>query len=269
MRITFGQYIPGNTIVHRCDPRTKLLGTLAFMVLVLLIKSFTAYALTALFLALVFAAARISPKYVLRSIRAVLFVIGVTFVINLFFYQGHDLLWSWKFLHIYKDGIIFSTKMALRIIMLVIGASVVTYTTTSVNLTDGLESLMSPLKIVHFPAHEAAMMMSIALRFIPIFADETDRIMKAQTARGSDFDSKKLTQKVKSYIPVLIPLFISAWRRADELANAMNARCYRGGKGRTKFRVLRFGKDDLIALFVFLLYTAGVILLTYVFKTLP
>ena len=157
--------------------------------------------------------------------------------------------------------------MALRIMSLVIGASVVTYTTTSVNLTDGLESLMKPLKIVRFPVHEAAMMMGIALKFIPIFADETDRIIKAQTARGSDFDSKKFMTRVKSYIPVLIPLFISAWRRADELAQAMNARCYRGGNGRTRYRVMKFTKLDLIALLVFLAYGAGIILLTYVFKT--
>ena len=174
-------------------------------------------------------------------------------------------MWEWKFIHIYRDGIIFSLKMALRIMLLVTGASVVTYTTTSVNLTDGLESLLSPLRLFRFPTHEAAMMMSIALRFIPIFADETDRIMKAQTARGSDFDSKKLTQRVKSYIPVLIPLFISAWKRADELATAMNSRCYRGGKGRTKFRVLRFGRPDAGALAAFVVLTAAVILLTYVF----
>ena len=136
------------------------------------------------------------------------------FIINIFFFQGKELLWSWKFIHIYKDGLIFSTKMALRIMSLVIGASVVTYTTTSVNLTDGLESLMKPLKIVRFPVHEAAMMMGIALKFIPIFADETDRIIKAQTARGSDFDSKKFMTRVKSYIPVLIPLFISALKSA-------------------------------------------------------
>ena len=250
MRVSFGQYIPGNSFVHRLDPRTKLLGTLAFMVFVLLIKTFSAYILTAIFLAAVFIAAHIPFKYVLKSLRAVLVIIAVTFIINIFFFQGKELLWSWKFIHIYKDGLIFSTKMALRIMSLVIGASVVTYTTTSVNLTDGLESLMKPLKIVHFPVHEAAMMMGIALKFIPIFADETDRIIKAQTARGSDFDSKKFMARVKSYIPVLIPLFISAWRRADELAQAM-----------------KYTKLDLIALLVFLAYGAGIILLTYVFKT--
>ncbi|MBP5780512.1 MAG: energy-coupling factor transporter transmembrane protein EcfT, partial [Clostridia bacterium] len=263
----FGQYIPGNSFVHRLDPRTKLLGTLAFMVFVLLIKTFSAYILTAIFLAAVFIAAHIPFKYVLKSLRAVLVIIAVTFIINIFFFQGKELLWSWKFIHIYKDGLIFSTKMALRIMSLVIGASVVTYTTTSVNLTDGLESLMKPLKIVRFPVHEAAMMMGIALKFIPIFADETDRIMKAQTARGSDFDSKKFMARVKSYIPVLIPLFISAWRRADELAQAMNARCYRGGNGRTRYRMMKFTKFDLIALLVFLAYGAGIILFTYVFKT--
>lgn len=266
MRISFGQYIPGNSFVHRLDPRTKLLGTLAFMVFVLLIKTFSAYLLTAVFLAAVFISAHIPFKYVLKSLRAVLVIIAVTFIINIFFFQGKELLWSWKFIHIYKDGLIFSTKMALRIMSLVIGASVVTYTTTSVNLTDGLESLMKPLKIVRFPVHEAAMMMGIALKFIPIFADETDRIIKAQTARGSDFDSKKFMTRVKSYIPVLIPLFISAWRRADELAQAMNARCYRGGNGRTRYRVMKFTKLDLIALLVFLAYGAGIILLTYVFK---
>jgi len=266
MRITIGQYLPGDSVVHRADPRTKLLGTIAFMVLVLLVKTFCGYALTALFLTVVFAAARISPKFVLKSLRPVVYIVILTFVLNVFFYHGNDLLWSWKFIHIYKDGLIFSVKMALRIIMLVAGASVVTYTTTSVTLTDGIESLLKPLKIIHVPAHEIAMMMSIALRFIPIFADETDRIMKAQSARGSDFDSKKLTERVKSYIPVLIPLFVSAWRRAEELSGAMNARCYRGGEGRTRFRQLKFSKADLWCLLVFLAYTAGVIVLTYVVK---
>ena len=171
------------------------------------------------------------------------------------------MLYHWRFITIYLESLIFCARMCLRIIFLVVGVSIVTYTTTPVMLTDGIEALLSPLKILHFPVHEVAMMMSIALRFIPTFAEETDRIMKAQTARGSDFDSKRIMERIRSFVPILIPLFISAWRRAEELANAMNARCYRGGEGRSRFRVLRMTKIDGVIFGVTAILAAGVILI--------
>ena len=184
----------------------------------------------------------------------------ITVILNVLFYNGETVLAEFWKITIYKEGVLFAVKMLLRIILLVLGSSVLTYTTTSVMLTDGLESLMSPLKVIKFPVHDIAMMMSIALRFIPTFMDETDRIMKAQTARGSDFDSKNIIQRVKSYIPILIPLFISAWRKAEDLATAMNARCYRGGKGRTKFRVLKFTWIDLILVLCMIIFIASIVL---------
>ena len=259
MKIAIGQYVPGNTVLHRADPRTKFVLTIAYMVAVMLAKSFTAYLVTILFIAAAYICAHINVGKILRSLRPLLIMMLITAVLNLFFYHGTT-VWIeiWK-ITIYKESVIFAAKMVVRIILLVLGSSVLTYTTTSVMLTDGLESLMSPLKIVHFPVHEIAMMMSIALRFIPTFMDETDRIMKAQMARGSDFDSKNLIRKIKSYIPILIPLFISAWRKAEELATAMNARCYRGGEGRTKFKVLKFTYiDTILAIITVLLFVAVV-----------
>ena len=184
----------------------------------------------------------------------------ITVVLNVLFYKGENVLLDFWKITIYKEGIFFAVKMLLRIVLLVLGSSVLMYTTTSVMLTDGIESLLSPLKKIHFPAHEIAMMMSIALRFIPTFVDETDRIMKAQKARGSDFDSKNLIQKIKSYIPILIPLFISAWRKAEDLATAMNARCYRGGEGRTKFKVLRFTYIDLLLTIITIILLVVIVL---------
>ncbi len=259
MNIVIGQYLPGNSLLHRADPRTKLLLTFAFMVLVILIDSFLGYGITACFLLLIVLTSRISMKYVWKSIKPILFLLLFTVVLNLFFYKGDTLLFHFGFLRIYLEGIYFSLKMALRIVMIVVGASLLTYTTTSILLTDGLEKLMSPLTVVGFPAHDIAMMMSIALRFIPTFIDETDRIMKAQAARGSDFDTGKLVERIKGFIPILIPLFVSAFRRAEDLATAMEARCYRGGKGRTRYRVLKFTWVDLVILLIFLVYATLII----------
>ena len=206
-------------------------------------------------------AARIRPKYVWKSMKPILLIVIFTLVLNLFFYQGQTVLFEWKFITIYLESLLFCVRMCLRIIFLVVGISIVTYTTTPVMLTDGIEALLSPLKVLHFPVHEVAMMMSIALRFIPTFAEETDRIMKAQTARGSDFDSKKITERIRSFVPILIPLFISAWRRAEDLANAMNARCYRGGEGRTRFRVLRLTKIDGMMILATVFFVSSVIVL--------
>lgn len=260
MRIAIGQYVPGTSALHRADPRTKFVLTFAYMVVVMIADNYAAYLAAALYLGAAYVCARINIGKILRSLRPLIIMMVLTALLNLFFYRGTT-VWIeiWK-ITIYKESALFALRMVLRIVLLVLGSSVLTYTTTSVMLTDGLESLFSPLKKIRFPVHEIAMMMSIALRFIPTFMDETDRIMKAQLARGSDFDSKNLISKIKSYIPILIPLFISAWRKAEELATAMNARCYRGGEGRTKFKVLKFTYIDLILVIITAALLAAVVL---------
>lgn len=260
MKIAIGQYVPGKSLLHRADPRTKFIIVLAYMVGVMMADSFVSYGISALFLVASYICARINMIKILKSIKPLIIMMLLTVILNVLFYNGETLLVEFWKITIYKEGILFAVKMLLRIILLVLGSSVLTYTTTSVMLTDGLESLMSPLKVFRFPVHDIAMMMSIALRFIPTFMDETDRIMKAQTARGSDFDSKNIIQRVKSYIPILIPLFISAWRKAEDLATAMNARCYRGGKGRTKFRVLKFSWIDLFLILCIIIFITSIVL---------
>ena len=260
MKIAIGQYVPGKSLLHRADPRTKFIIVLAYMVGVMMADSFVSYGISALFLVASYICARINMIKILKSIKPLIIMMSLTVILNVLFYNGETLLVEFWKITIYKEGILFAVKMLLRIILLVLGSSVLTYTTTSVMLTDGLESLMSPLKVFRFPVHDIAMMMSIALRFIPTFMDETDRIMKAQTARGSDFDSKNIIQRVKSYIPILIPLFISAWRKAEDLATAMNARCYRGGKGRTKFRVLKFSWIDLFLILCIIIFITSIVL---------
>jgi energy-coupling factor transport system permease protein len=257
MKPAIGQFIPGNSILHRADPRTKILMTVVYMVAVMFIGTFAGYAVAAAFLVVAVAASGVPVKYVLRSIRPLLFIILFTIILNMFFYQGETLLFGWGIIHIYKEGILFAVKMALRILILVAGASLLTFTTSSIALTDGLERLLSPLEVIRFPAHDIAVMMSIALRFIPTFTEETDRIMKAQSSRGAEFDTGSFINKIKSFIPVIIPLIISAFRRAEDLAVAMESRCYRGGKGRTRFRVLKFSRNDIVI-------TAAVVGLTVV-----
>ncbi len=259
MKPAIGQFIPGNSILHRADPRTKILMTILYMVAVMFIKTFAGYGVAVVFLIVAVLASRIPVKYVLRSIRPLLFIILFTVILNMFFYKGETLLWAWGIIHIYREGIIFAVKMALRIMILVTGASLLTFTTSSIALTDGLERLMSPLRVIHFPAHDIAMMMSIALRFIPTFSEETDRIMKAQSSRGADFDTGKFIEKIRSFIPVIIPLIISAFRRAEDLAVAMESRCYRGGDGRTRFRVLKFSWNDIVVAVAVVGLTVGIL----------
>ncbi len=260
MKIAIGQYVPGKSLLHRADPRTKFIIVLTYMVGVMMADSFVSYGISVFFLVASYICARINMIKIIKSIKPLIIMMLLTVILNVLFYNGETVLVEFWKITIYKEGILFAVKMLLRIILLVLGSSVLTYTTTSVMLTDGLESLMSPLKIFRFPVHDIAMMMSIALRFIPTFMDETDRIMKAQTARGSDFDSKNIIQRVKSYIPILIPLFISAWRKAEDLATAMNARCYRGGKGRTKFRVLKFSWIDLFLILCIIIFITSIVL---------
>ncbi len=259
MKPSIGQYIPGDSLLHRADPRTKILAVVLYMVAIMFIKTFVGYGVAMIFLIVAVLASRIPVKYVLRSIRPLLFIILFTVVLNLFFYRGDTLLFAWGIFRVYQEGILFAVKMALRIILLVAGSSLLTFTTSSIALTDGLERLMSPLRVIHFPAHDIAMMMSIALRFIPTFTEETDRIMKAQASRGAAFNTGKFIEKIKSFIPVIIPLIISAFRRAEDLAVAMESRCYRGGDGRTRFRVLRFTGNDLVVSAAVILLTVGII----------
>ena len=245
--ITLGQYFPGNTVIHRLDPRTKLLFTILYIVALFSAKGGAAYAVLFLTLCACIAVSKIRPKTILRGMRPILFIIILTAVLNIFYTPG-DPIWQWKFLKITVEGLWAAFFMVLRISFLITCTFMLTYTTSPIMLTDGLEKLLGPLKKVHVPVHELSMMMSIALRFIPTLIEETDKIMSAQKARGADFDTGNLFQKAKALVPLLVPLFISAFRRADELATAMECRCYHGGEGRTRLRQLRFRGSDIAAL---------------------
>ncbi len=245
--ITLGQYYPVQSPVHRMDPRVKILLTVAFIVCVFLVGSPLGYVPVALYVALCSRAAGLPLKMMLRSLRPLRILLIFTFVLNLFFGAGSTEIFRLGFVRVTQEGLYNAIHFSLRLIFLVMGSSIMTLTTPPVTLTDGLESLVSPLKAIRFPAHEMAMMMTIALRFIPTLAEEADKIMKAQSARGADFTSGTLRQRAKALIPLLVPLFVSAFRRAGDLAMAMESRCYRGGEGRTKLHVLRAGRRDLIA----------------------
>ena len=260
MTISIGQYIPTGSVVHRADPRTKFLAMIGYMVAVLLIETFIGYGIATLFVIAGYLIARLPMKYIFKSIRGIMFIVLFTMVINLFLHQGETVWFSWKFLVIYKESVFYCIKIMWRVLLLVLGASILTYTTASASLTNGLESLMSPLKIIRFPAHDIAMMMSIALRFIPTFAEELDRIVKAQRARGTDFDSRNIIKKIRNYLPVLIPLFVGAWRRAADLATAMTARGYRGGEGRTKYRVLKFTLIDVFMAIIMVVFISLIVI---------
>ena len=248
--ITLGQFFPGDTIVHRLDPRTKLILTILYIVLLFIAKSYVSYGIVLLFLAVCIALSRIRLKAVLSGLKPLVVLILVTGVLNLFYTKGeHLLLQVWK-IRIYREGVRMAVTMALRIMLLITGTLLLTYTTSPLQLTDGMERLLGPLKKLRVPVHELSMMMSIALRFIPTLIEETDKIMNAQKARGAEFDTGNLIQKAKAMLPLLVPLFISAFRRADELATAMESRCYHGGEGRTRMKVLRMAGRDWAALAV-------------------
>lgn len=234
--LTFGQYYPADSFVHRMDARFKLVLMIAYLVAIFMVKSFFGYAVTAAFVLIVILFSRVPIKMVLRSVRGILFLVVFTALLNLFFVKEGVVWFEWKFIVITENGVLFSVKMALRLVLLVLGTTLLTLTTTPIQLTDGLESLMSPLKAVKFPVHDVAMIMSIALRFIPTLMEETEKIMNAQKARGASFDTGNIFQRAKALLPVLIPLFISAIRRADELALALDARCYNATKNRTKMK---------------------------------
>ena len=260
--ITIGQHFPGNSLVHRFDPRLKLVLTIAYIVLLFAASNPLGLALSILFLAAMYKVAKIPGKMILKSLKPILPIVIFTAVLNLFFVsgEGEPLVHIW-FLTIYAEGVRYAVLMAVRVMALIAGTSLLTYTTSPIVLTDAIEQLLKPLGKLHFPVHELAMMMSIALRFIPTLIEETDKIMKAQMARGADFESGNLIQRAKAMVPLLVPLFISAFRRATDLAMAMEARCYRGGEGRTKMKPLRYEKRDRITYLVyagyFLLFLAA------------
>ncbi|MDD3242308.1 MAG: energy-coupling factor transporter transmembrane component T [Eubacteriales bacterium] len=254
--MTLGQYFPGNSPIHRLDPRTKLLATVAYIVLIFLVKTFWGYLGVLAFLGVVVALSGVRFGYVVKGLKPLLFIILFTMVINAFFTSSGTVYWQWKFLSLSSGGILLAVHMALRLTFLVLGTQLLTLTTPPLMLTDAIESLLKPLKAIKLPVHELAMMMSIALRFIPTLMEETDKLMKAQASRGADFESGNLFRRAKNMVPLLVPLFVSAFRRADELALAMEARCYRGGEGRTRLKVLRFTRLDAYALIAMLVFTA-------------
>ncbi len=245
--ITLGQYFPGNSVIHRLDPRTKLILLIAYIVVLFLAKSVLSYGLMFLVLVLTIRVSTIPPKSIVRGMKPLVMILIFTAVLNLFFTQEGTILVDFWIITISTGGIIRAIQMMARILMLISATFLLTYTTSPIALTDGLESLMNPLKKVKVPVHELSMMMCIALRFIPTLIEETDKIMSAQKARGADFETGSLIQRAKALIPILVPLFISAFRRADELATAMECRCYQGGEGRTKMKMLRYHRQDLKA----------------------
>lgn len=262
--VSFGQYYPSQSFVHRLDPRTKILFLIVYIVAVFMSKNFYALGACAATFVLIAAFSHIPFKSLLRSVKAVLFLLIFMAVLNLFFYRDgtplYEPLFGWEFTVITKEALYYTIFLAVRLFLLVLGSSILTLTTTPVSLADGIESLLLPLKLVRFPVHELALIMSIALRFIPILTDEAGRIMNAQKARGADFETGGLIKRIKAIIPILIPLLISAFRRADELGDAMDARCYSGSKVRTKYKKLTFSWRDLIATVLGLGLLAGIIL---------
>lgn len=268
--VTFGQYYPAQSFVHKLDPRLKLVFLIAYIVALFLAETFYGLALCAVLLTVIIICSRVPFGSVLRSVKGIVFLLVFTSVLNLFFHGGEHLLVSWGIINIYLEGVLFAVFLMFRLIFLVLGSAVLTLTTTPVNLTDGVESLLKPLALIKFPVHALALMMSIALRFIPSLMDETNRIIAAQKARGADFETGNIANRVKAVVPILIPLLISAFRRADELGDAMEARCYSCCEHRTKYKKLRLGWRDGIAFIFGAALIAGVVLLNiYAFAVWP
>ncbi len=246
--VTLGQYYPGDSTVHKMDPRMKIVLLILFIVAVFLARTLWAFIPVAAFVALAAAMSRVPGRVLLKGLRPLRFILILTFLMNVFFLQGETVLFTWRFIRITREALTTAVLYALRLVLLVLGSSLLTLTTPPVTLTDGLERILSPLRVIRFPAHEMAMMMTIALRFIPTLLEEADKIMKAQTARGADFESGNLIARARAMVPLLVPLFVSAFRRAGDLAMAMEARCYHGGEGRTRLHVLKMAGRDYAAL---------------------
>ena len=262
--IALGQYFPGDSVIHRLDPRTKIIWTFFYIILLFFMKTAVGFAAFIVLTAVIIALTKIKVKYILRGIKPVLFLLIFTSLINIFM-TGETPLFKIWFLTATKEGVIFAALMALRLVLLVAGTSLLTFTTSPISLTDGIERLMSPFSKIGVPAHAIAMMMTIAIRFIPTILEETDKIMKAQKARGADFESGSIVSRARAMTPILIPLFISAFRRADELAIAMECRCYRGGEGRTRLHELKMQKRDIAALLSMPFVAAVIILIQKMF----
>ena len=258
--ITIGQYFPGTTAIHKMDPRTKIVSVILYIIALFTCKGIVAYLLTLVYLIAAVRISKIKLKTILKGIKPVVIIIVFTAILNMFYTQGDVLVQVWRF-KITDNGIRNAIMMVARIIMLITGTFLLTYTTSPITLTDGLEQLLGPLKKIHVPVHELAMMMSIALRFIPTLIEETDKFMSAQKARGADFETGNLMQKAKALIPILVPLFVSAFRRADELATAMECRCYTGGQGRTRMTPLKWQQRDTVGLLIGIALVAAVIVL--------
>ena len=262
--ITIGQYYPAESVLHRLDPRVKFVGTIIYIVSLFLVNNW-GYLLGTAFLIGIILLSRVPFSFMVRGLKSIVILLMITMTLNILLTPG-KVIWQWGIIRITWDGLLLAGRMGIRLIYLILGASLMTLTTTPNKLTDGMESLLSPLKRIHVPVHEIAMMMSIALRFIPILLEETDKIMKAQTARGADFESGGLIQKIKAMVPLLVPLFVSAFRRANDLALAMEARCYHGGEGRTQMKPLRYQRRDWVAYGILLLYLAAAIVMGVVLK---
>ena len=264
--ITIGQYYPAKSMIHRLDPRVKLVCTLLYLVSLFMFRSLSGYLIATLFLAAVIRISRVPFSFIVRGLKPIVMLLMITVLFNLFLTMNGEILFHAWIFTVTEGGLVTAVYMAVRLIYLIIGSSLMTFTTTPNELTDGIEALLHPLNKIHVPVHEVAMMMSIALRFIPILLEETDKIMKAQIARGADFESGNIIQRAKSMIPLLVPLFVSAFRRANDLAMAMEARCYRGGEGRTKMKPLRYKYRDYAAYIVMIAY---VVLVVAVGRMLP
>lgn len=259
--ITIGQYFPGKSVIHRLDSRIKLLLDLLYLVMLFTAQSFTGVILALLFMVFCYIISGIKLVMILKSVKPILPLMIFTAILNMLFITGKTPLFHWWIISIYPEGIRLAGFMLLRIISLIVGMSLLTYTTSPIMLTDAIERLLSPLKKVRFPVHELSMMMTIALRFIPTLVEETDKIMSAQKARGAELDSGGMLKRAKSLVPIIIPLFVSAFKRANELATAMECRCYKGGEGRTRMRQLKISARDIIAIVIMLILFAGIIVM--------
>lgn len=262
--ITLGQYYQTESPIHRLDPRTKIIATMVFIIELFIVDNFIGFGISALALGAVIMISKVPPRYIVRGLKPILLILFFTFALNMFMISG-EVIWQFYFIKITKEGVITAVFMAIRLVLLIIGSSMLTLATRPISLTDGMESLMTPLKKIGVPTHEIAMMMTIALRFIPTLLEETDKIMKAQQARGADFESGGLIKKAKSLIPVLVPLFVSAFRIALDLAMAMEARCYRGGENRTRMNEMKLHLNDGIAFGLMAIFLAMIIIETRAF----
>ena len=261
--ITLGQYYPAQSFIHRLDPRVKIISTFIYILALFLVDRFIQYTSILAFLAIVIAVSKVPFKFMVKGLRPLIIIITITIGINIFMTSG-EIIYAIGFLKITKEGIYQAVFMGSRLILLIVGSSILTLTTKPVKLTDGIEKMLNPLKRIKVPAHELAMMMTIALRFIPTLLEETDKIMKAQMARGADFESGNMVKRARSLIPLLVPLFISAFRRADELAMAMESRCYRGGENRTRMHEISYEMKDALGILIVLIFLAVTILLNYI-----